>query len=99
MLMAHRVAYELAKGPIPEGQQVHHTCENKWCVNADHLILTTLVDHNSIHRKQWAVNKVKTHCKRGHPFTEENTYRSRGTRQCRICLRAASARYRARHSG
>lgn len=97
MLMAHRVAYELRNGPIPEGQQVHHTCEHKWCVNPDHLSLTTLDGHNAIHRKQWAINKVKTHCKHGHPFTEENTHRSRGQRHCRACLRAASARYRAKH--
>lgn len=38
---AHRVAYELAHGPIPEGMQVDHTCFNRPCVKVDHLRLAT----------------------------------------------------------
>src|SRR5690349_20028702 len=36
-LMAHRVAYELARGPIPEGLQLDHLCRNRLCCNPDHL--------------------------------------------------------------
>lgn len=37
MLAAHRVSYELAKGPIPEGMVIDHMCHNTSCVNPEHL--------------------------------------------------------------
>ena len=41
MMLAHRRAFELANGPIPEGMQVMHLCNNKLCCNPDHLRLGT----------------------------------------------------------
>jgi hypothetical protein len=38
---AHRVAWQLANGPIPDGLQLHHKCGNKGCVNPDHLEMVT----------------------------------------------------------
>lgn len=34
---AHRVAYDIANGPVPEGLQCGHLCHNKPCVRPDHL--------------------------------------------------------------
>lgn len=36
-----RVVYTITKGPIPHGQVVRHVCNNKLCVNAEHLIVGT----------------------------------------------------------
>lgn len=38
---AHRIAYELTVGPIPEGMQVDHTCHRPACCNPRHLRLVT----------------------------------------------------------
>lgn len=42
---AHRVAYSLAFGPIPDGFQVCHRCDNPPCCNPTHLFLGTALDN------------------------------------------------------
>lgn len=46
-VLSHRQSWEMAKGPIPEGQCVLHRCDNPACVRPDHLFLGDRVDNKA----------------------------------------------------
>lgn len=95
---AHRVAYELVKGPIPEGLQLDHLCRVTTCVNPPHLEAVTGRENVLRGETLAAANAAKTHCANGHPYSAENTrYEDRGERACRTCARARSRSHYQRH--
>lgn len=100
MALAHRWAYEHEVGPIPEGLTLDHLCRVPLCVRVTHLEPVTNAE-NIRRGDGGAHHRAKTHCPQGHPYDAENTYiyPSNGRRGCRICDRAAGARYRARKRG
>ena len=71
------------------------TCEHRRCVKvvADehgpaHIEAVTHVVNNGRSRSLTAELARRTHCKRGHPFSPENTHRTpQGARRCRTCNR------------
>lgn len=89
-LRAHRVAYELNVGPIPEGLVIDHLCRNTRCVNPLHLRACT--HHENVVEAPGslapaALNAKLTHCRRGHEFTPENTEVWNRRRVCLKCKR------------
>ena len=84
---AHRVAYEIGVGPIPEGLTIDHLCRVRLCVNPAHLEAVTMSEN--VKRGQAARRRpdADTHCCHGHEL------RAAG-KKCRICARRAERKYR-----
>ena len=98
-VIAHRYAYEQAKGKIPDGLTIDHLCKQKLCVNPDHLEAVTRWENVRRGNTITGNNERKQFCVNGHAFTEENTYRYHGHRMCKTCLAIRDREYKARHRG
>lgn len=99
---AHRYAWTLANGPIPDDLVILHSCDNPLCVNVRHLSAGSQAENmRDMAQKGRAANSKKSHCPKGHPFDQSNTYVTPdGRRSCRECNRsAARANYRRQKEG
>lgn len=93
----HRLAYELAYGPIPEGSVIDHTCHtrdlacsggytcpHRACCNPE-----AVEPYENFQRgRAYQVRTGKTHCPQGHPYKGRNLIRKYGRRYCRACIYA-----------
>lgn len=93
---AYHFAYLYFVGPVPDGRELHHKCRNRRCANPWHVEPRTHAEH-------CAIDFAKTHCPKGHEYTDENSYFIKGghgtvSRACKICAKArAKARFREKH--
>jgi len=88
-MLAHRFSYELLENHIPDGYTLDHLCRNRICVNPSHLDIVTLKEN--LLRSPLVIsniNRIKTHCPKGHPLETNNLLSAnlkRGQRYCKTC--------------
>src|SRR5207245_8252545 len=70
---SHRFSFESFRYSIPHGLQVDHLCRNRRCVNPFHLQPVTAQVNQLRGNSVSGINARKTHCIRGHEFTDDNT--------------------------
>lgn len=94
---AHRLAWELLRGPVPEGHELHHreTCPKR-CCNPSHLTPLTVLEHRRTGEGFAAREARQTHCKRGHPLEGANLRMENGKRRCVACACEHKRRWRER---
>jgi hypothetical protein len=82
LVYAHRYAYELLRGRIPDGLFLDHLCRVRNCCNPDHLEPVT----HQVNLSR-GLGAKKSHCSRGHEMTGDNVYirPDTGGRQCLTC--------------
>lgn len=93
--MVHRIRYEREVGPVPDGLELDHLCDNGpgGCCNPLHLKPVT-------HQHNIARAKAKvTHCPKGHLLAGDNLEPARLRRGWRVCKACCNARQRARYHG
>jgi HNH endonuclease len=102
---AHRFAWELANGPIPDGATIDHVCHNgtdcaggvtclhRRCCNPAHLEPVSMAENVA---RSHNARGNRTHCPQGHEYTPENTKFNyvNGGRVCRTCSNAYQRRWR-----
>jgi hypothetical protein len=86
---AHRFSAALHFGMFDQRLHVLHLCDTPACVKPAHLELGDHVENmRQMAARGRTPNSQKTHCPKGHPYDEANTYVWKTNRYCRACNNA-----------
>ncbi len=89
----HRVSYEKARGPIPDGMDLDHLCRNRACVNPDHLEPVTHAENMRRRVISPVFGVMRTHCRLGHAFVIKTVASGGLKNYCPSCHRIASLKH------
>jgi hypothetical protein len=96
----YQVAYILDKGDIPEGLILRHTCDNRKCINTQHIITGTHKENSQdMVRRGRHKSQKRTHCPKGHLLDgtrKWNNQRNSYARYCKTCNRLNVAKWNER---
>jgi hypothetical protein len=95
-ILAHRFAYEILAGPIPQGLHIDHLCFNRLCVNPKHMETVTQRVNTLRSDGPSARQARRNTCIRGHEF---DVVDKAGKRRCSVCDRAKELRRYERRYG
>lgn len=91
--LTHRVSYELYRGAIPKDMTLDHICRVRCCINPEHLRLASWDEARKQAHDHW---RSRTHCVRGHEYSEANTGVNRNgkgiSRYCKACRKLQVSR-------
>lgn len=93
--MVHRRMYEIANGVKLQGGHVCHRCDVRHCCNPDHMWFGDAHENQMDSARKGRHRCVRaTHCPKGHPYDEKNTYikPGGGARGCKACARDRNRR-------
>lgn len=77
--VAHRVSWEIYRGPIPKGLSVLHRCDVPSCVNPDHLFLGTPLDNVTDMLAKGRAKPVRGEAHHTTHLTDEDVYAIRAS--------------------
>lgn len=92
----HIISWEMAsETKAPDGWHIDHLCRIHNCLRPEHLEAVPHSENVMRGESFAAKNARKTHCPRGHEYTEENTRWHHDSRECIACIRQRDKERRA----
>jgi hypothetical protein len=84
-LKPHKLVWEDANGPVPEGMEIDHVCRRRKCVRLEHLELVTRSENEK--RKHWRHRTRRVLCAKGHDLYLNGRITPEGGKVCMACVR------------